>query len=69
MLWNCFAYKTEWRPAKKQWEYSGKLIEAQVKEIIKIGKTKSQKQTAKDFNISRSTVNRIVNHKGWKHLI
>jgi len=69
MLWDCFAYKVEWYPAKKQWESSGKLSEVQVKEIIKIGKTKSQKETAKKFNISHSAINKIVNHKSWKHLI
>lgn len=65
MLWDCFKHKIEWRPAKKQWEYSGKFTLEQIKEIKELRKTKSAREIATMFNVHVNTIYAIVSGRSW----
>lgn len=68
MLWDCYRYKIEWQPVKKQWETSGKFTEDQIKDIIKMRQNKSAKEIAKLFNVHVNTIYAIVSGRSWSHL-
>lgn len=68
MLWDCFAYKTEWRPAKKQCEVSGLFTEQQVREIVELRKIKSAKEIAKQFNVHVNHIYSLVSGRSYKHI-
>lgn len=68
MLWNCFQYKIEWRPAKKHWEIHGKITEEQAYEILKLHRVIPNKKIGEMFGITKNTVQRLTTGKTWKHL-
>ena len=68
MLWDCFAYKTQWRPAQQSWETHGKLTEEQVKQIIVLKKTKTAKELSKQFNVCMDAIYKIASGRSWRHL-
>lgn len=45
-----------------------KLTEEDVKRIRLIGKTKTQSEIAKMFNVTRSLISFVQLNKGWKHI-
>ena len=45
-----------------------KLTEKQVAEILKIGRSISSRKLAKIYNVTKSTILRILNRKGWTHV-
>ncbi len=49
--------------------YNSKLSENQVRAIIEIGKNnKKYYQIAKEFNVNRTTIERIIKKLSWKHI-
>jgi hypothetical protein len=68
MLWDCFAYKTEWRPAKRQWEVSGIFSDQQVREIVDLRKTKTAREIATQFNVHVNHIYEIVSGRTYRHI-
>ena len=68
MLWDCFAYKTKWRPAKTQREVSGLFNDQQIIKIIELRKTKTAKEIAKQFNVHVNHIYEIVSGRSYKHI-
>lgn len=66
--WSCFTHKLKWRPAQKQWEYSGKFTEEKAKEVIELRKTQSAKEIAKTFGVHVNTIYALVSGRSWRHL-
>lgn len=67
-FWDCFKYKTEWRPAKKQWETSGKFTEEQAKQVLEMRKTIPAKEIARFFGVHVNTIYAMVSGRSWGHL-
>jgi len=67
-LWDCFKYKTEWRKAKEQWEYSGKFTLEQISEIKELRKNISARQIADMFNVHVNTIYAIVSGRSWSFI-
>jgi len=68
MLWDCFRHKVEWRPAKRQWEYSGKFTEEEAREVIRLRETHSAREIAKMKNVHVNTIYALVSGRSWGHL-
>ena len=77
MLWPCFEHKIRWREALNnqtrkpisEWNrHSGALTEKDVMSILKMNKTKSQQEIAKQFGVAQTTISAIITGKTWKHL-
>ena len=66
--WDCMKHKINWRPAKKQWEYSGKFTEDQITEIRDLREAKSAREIANQFEVHVNTIYAIVSGRSWKHM-
>lgn len=66
--WKCFEYKTKWRKALEQYEYSSNLQENNVIEIFELSKTMNNPQIAEIYGVHRNTISAILNDKSWRHL-
>lgn len=66
MSWDCFKHKIEWRPAKQQWEYSGKFTLEQIKKIKELRKTRNARDIATMFNVHVNTIYAIVSGRSWR---
>jgi hypothetical protein len=68
VIWDCFKYKIEWRPAKKHYETHGRFTKEQIGEIIEMRKTKTAKDIAKIYNIHVNSIYSIVSKRSYKNL-
>lgn len=62
------AKKGLFNPRKGSLHPDSKLNELQIKEIRLLSKSKTQKELAQKFKVSRSTISSIVNNLSWKHV-
>jgi hypothetical protein len=66
--WDCMSHKIEWRPAKKQWEYSGKFTLEEIAEVKELRKVKSAKEIAQLFGVHVNTIYAIVSGRSWANV-
>jgi hypothetical protein len=62
------AYKIGLRSQKGQKNNLSKLTDKQVYEIKYIKRNMSQIKLAHEYNVSKSSINYIINNKTWKHI-
>ena len=62
------SHKINWRLAKQQWQYSGKLSETNILEIFKLSKNHTQYKIADYIGVSKGIVSSLLTGKTYKHL-
>lgn len=68
VIWDCMQYKIRWRPAKQQWQYSGKFNPEQIAQIRELRKEIPAKEIAKRFGVHVNTIYAIVSGRSWKQV-